>query len=363
MEKFPLPPFTGNTFAVLTLFTAALLFSSCSKDQEREVELTQSSKSNESSVSAVQALPGGKTNFSAVVGNMDLTGSTVVRIGNYTFSGSAGTVAYTYWEWNSTAEKGKTLFNAHTCTFEGISKTANPYTPTGWMLPSGQYVSRTGIYTFNTTTNVLSIAWNAPWSGVSESWDVTNPDGLTAKLVIRSNNYGLTHGKGYGSNASWSTFKTVVQVPRVSYPGTYVIATKGTLSTVTVTPAGAGNWSSGPMDLTLFTSSSNANTYHYRSASTSSGVCTAGGGCTTTREGIIYHLASNNNGRSMVYNHFCACLPTDQEFPTYNRNLHPYAMQQIIDDNGVMRGFVGIEQQDEPGSVGYQYQLREYFLP
>lgn len=64
----------------------------------------------------------------------------------------------------------------------------------------------------------------------------------------------------------------------------------------------------------------------------------------------------------MVYNHFCACLPTDAEFPTYNRNLHPYAMQQIIDDNGDMRGFVGIEQQDEPDSVGYQYQLKEYFL-
>lgn len=346
----------------MTFLVFSLLSLSCTKikapvaDDPESVQRKQSS--SEALVAAAQDLPGGKARFSAVMGNMDLAGATVVRICNWTFNASAGTVAATYWDWNTTAEKGKTLFNAHTCTFEGISKTANPYTPTGWMLPAGQYFGRTGVYTYNATTGVLSIAWDAPWAGVTESWNVSNPDAFSAKVSLRSSNYGLTHGRGYGSNASWSTFKTIAQVPRVLYRGFRIAVWSKNGTTIFIDTIGAGAWKADKLNLSAFTASANGNTLHALLPS-SDDVCNDG--CSTSRNGIIYHLASNNNGRSMVYNHFCACLPTNEEFPTYNRNLHPYAFQQIIDDNGNMRGFVGIEQQDEPGSVGYQYQLKEYF--
>lgn len=339
-----------------------LLFQSCSKSQlpgASDLEDSQLKESNlQAMIASEQPLPGGKARFSAVMGNMDLTGETVVRICNWTFDKDAGTVAATYWDWNTVAEKGKTLFNAHTCTFENISKTANPYTPTGWMAPAAQYFGRTGIYTYNATAGVLSIAWNAPWAGVTESWNVTNPDAFSAKVSLRSSNYGLTHGRGYGSNASWSTFKTVAQVPRILYRGFRIAVWSKNGTTIFIDTTVTGAWKADKLNLTPFTSSANGNTLHVLSPS-SADVCNDG--CTTSRTGIIYHLASNNNGRSMVYNHFCACLPTNAEFPTYDRNLHPYAFQQIIDDNGDMRGFVGIEQQDQPGSAGYQYQLKEYF--
>jgi hypothetical protein len=108
-----------NAIPSLIISTAALFFSSCCKEQEREVEITQSLKSGENSVPAVQPLPGGKANFSAVVGNMDITAPLFSR---FVIIHSTVLLAqcYSYWDRNSTAEKGKTLLNAHTCTSEGI---------------------------------------------------------------------------------------------------------------------------------------------------------------------------------------------------------------------------------------------------
>lgn len=353
---------TGG-FALVTALIAVITLGifACVKPSTEDTTISGAGKNEEAKVSA-QPLPGGKANFSAVVGNLDTSGGTVVRIGNYTFDASAGTVAYTYWHWDNTLEKGKTAFNIHTCTQDGISKTVNTYTPTGWVYPSGQYNGRSGSYTYNTTTGVLSITWAAPWAGVTESWDVTNPDALTAKLSLRSNNYGLTHGRGYGSNAAWSVYKTATTVPRIDYPGYRVTASSSNGTTVSVTPTGAGAWYPDALNLSSYTSSANGLTLHTKLAS-SPNVCLPGAGCASgnTHTGIVYHLASQNNGRSMVYNHFCACLPQQSDFPSYTGNLHPYAMQQIIDDNGDLRGFVGIEQQDQAGSAGYQYQLKEYF--
>ena len=62
----------------------------------------------------------------------------------------------------------------------------------------------------------------------------------------------------------------------------------------------------------------------------------------------------------MVWNHFCATLAPESTWPCYSGQRHPYAFQQIIDDTGAMRGFIGIEQQDEPGSPGYKYYNRLY---
>ncbi|MBI5380540.1 MAG: hypothetical protein HZA31_01440 [Opitutae bacterium] len=79
------------------------------------------------------------------------------------------------------------------------------------------------------------------------------------------------------------------------------------------------------------------------------------------REGIIYHIGSQNNSRSMYYNHHCACLPQEADFPCYTGTIHPYAFQQIIDDVGTLRGFVGVEVQNQPANAYYQYQLKAYF--
>lgn len=352
-----------NKLAIACTFLGivCLIFACNKQDVVTSSGETGVSGKNTATVSA-QPLPGGKANFSAVVGNLDTSGGTVVRIGNYTFNASTGTVAYTYWHWDNTLEKGKTAFNIHTCTQDGITKTVTTYTPTGWVYPSGQYNNRSGSYIYNTSTGVLSITWSSPWAGVTESWNVTNPDASTAKLSLLSSNYGLTHGRGYGSNASWSTYKTVTTVPRINYPGYRVTASSSNGTTISVTPTTAGSWYPDALNLSSYTSSSNGLALHAKLPA-SENVCLPGAGCATgnTHTGIVYHLASQNNGRSMIYYHWCACLPQQSDFPSYSGNLHPYAMQQIIDDEGDLRGFVGIEQQDQPGSAGYQYQLKEYF--
>jgi hypothetical protein len=299
-------------------------------------------------------LPGGKKNFSITFGNMDLSGATWVRLGNWTLDATNGSIAATFWQWDSTAEKGKALLNLHTCTQEGISKSCNTYTPHGWMNPSGQYFSWAGTFSYDSTTQQMTIRWS---NGHTEVWGVSTPVPEVAQVQFVSSSYAITHGRGYGSNAAWSTFKTVTSVPRKRYDGARVTVSMNASGTLSVTPITAGAWYPDALDLSSYTSSANGNTLHALLPASAS-VCTSG--CTTSRTGIVYHLSSENNGRSMVYNHFCACLPTASEFPCYNRNLHPYAFQQILDDAGNLRGFVGIEQQDEPGSAGYQYQLKEY---
>lgn len=304
--------------------------------------------------SLAAAVPGGKTNFSVCVGAMNLTGKTVVRLGNFTFN-SNGTVGATWWNWDSTQETGKTAFGAHTCTMDGVTKTCSAYTPTGWIAPAGYWFNRSGTYTYNATTGALAIAWNNEWAGVTENWAVTAVGASLARLDFVSSNYGLTHGRGFGSNASWSTFKTVTQVPRITYPGSYVLISNDGSTTIREPASG---WKTDALNLGSWTSAANGTALHYWF--TGETPCGPGG---NPREGIVYHLASNNNGRSMAYYHWCASLPFEVEWPNYTRNMHPFAFQQIIDDTGTLRGFVGIEQQNEAGSVGYRYQLKAYCTP
>ncbi|MBI5380671.1 MAG: hypothetical protein HZA31_02105 [Opitutae bacterium] len=312
--------------------------------------------------SALAALPGGKANFSVTCGNMDLNGYTWVRIINWTFNAN-GSVAATSWTWDTNNKLGKYPFNSHRCTFDGVTNSnATTYTPYGWVYPSGQYVNWAGTYTYNSSTGRLDITWSSPSAGATDSWTVTAPDSTIVRVNLISSNYTLTHGHGYGSNAAWSTFKTMDQVPRVTYSSTtgkYVVASyyNGTL---TITPSTAGAWGKAGCDLAQFTSPSSPIPINCLHAWLPTTACaTTIPPCTTTRTGIIYHLASENNSRQMAYSNWCACLPSNSAWPVYTGNMHPSAMIQIIDDTGAMRGMIGVETQNPPsGQSGYpNYQL------
>ena len=350
-----------NRVREITLFLcfSTLILAACSKNETESQNGVAASDKNEASVSA-QPLPGGKKNFSVAIGRFATSGATWVRMVNWTFNSSAGTIAATFWQWDSTQEKGKTLFNSHTCTFDGVTKSCPTYTPTGWLNPSGQYTGWTGTYTYNTSTGALVITWS---SGHTENWTITNPQSNIARAEFVSSGgtgYAVTHGHGYGSNAAWTTYKTIAQIPKVSYSGYYVLAlnTGGSTTTLIPSTATSGAWQPSVLNLSGFTypsSPSPANALHRWVPGG-----TACGSGATSRTGIVYHLSSNNNGRSMVWSHFCATLAPDGMWPCYTGQRHPYAFQQIIDDTEAMRGFIGIEQQDEPGSPGYQYQLKDY---
>ncbi len=307
---------------------------------------------------ASQPLPQGKANFSLTLGNMDTTSYTVVRLSNYVFDGAAGTVGATIWSWRSDVEDPKQAVNSHTCTFDGHTKSCTQYVPYGWMgKPGGIWFHRDGNYTYDSATGALHIAWINEWAGVTENWTVTLPEAGIAKLDFVSSNYGITHGRGWGSNASWSTYKTMSQIAtsyRVSFSGARarVNSVDGALT--------VEGWIGEALDLTSHTTPSAPTPVNCMHTKLPTSVCTGGCG-NTSFTGIIYHIGSENNGRSMYYNHHCACLPLVADYPCYNGTIHPYAFQQIIDDSGALRGFVGIEVQNSPANASYQYQLKAYF--
>lgn len=291
------------------------------------------------SAEAAQPLPGGKARFTLVHGNLDSVGKTTARLMNLSFDATNGTVGATSWLWDSANKKGKSAYNSHTCTFDGNTVSQTLYTPTDWLVPSGQYYSWSGNYMYDTASRQLTINWTAGAPGNTETWLVANPTPALAEIGFLSSNYGITHGKGYGSNAPWSSFKTVSQVSRGPF--------SGRSSSVTTDPYGViiSVVDSAPasLDLTSFTfpsSPSPANSIHAWLPTSS---CT--GSCQTSRTGIVYHLSSNNTGRPMIWNHFCACLPSQTAFPKYDGGLHPWAFMQIIDDNDSHVGFVGVHVQ------------------
>jgi hypothetical protein len=353
---------------VLLLTSIILCTSACKQNVDLQKETGVSNKT--SSKTSDQDLPGGKQRFTWVNGNFDTNSYSWERIVQLTFA-TDGSVGATVWTWKSPEMKDKVVFNSHLCTVAGLTKTVDTYTPYGWMTPSGQYESWTGTYVYNTTTKQLSITWATPSyaAGATENWQITNPTTALARASLLSSNYTLTHGRGYGSSSSFSTYKTITQMVNDGLPNygsnskmVAVAAASGT-ATATVTPSGFNTWVNGALNLSVFntpSSPSPANTLHYYQPTTNS--CDANS-CTTTRDGIVYHLALNNNGRSMAYSFWCACLPTAEEFPSYTRALHPAALQQILDDNNNLVAMIGVEVQNPAGASyngKYLYRLLDF---
>ncbi|MBI5380397.1 MAG: hypothetical protein HZA31_00710 [Opitutae bacterium] len=304
-------------------------------------------------VFAAQPLPQGKANFSVCYGKMDTSGTTWVRLANWTFTASTGRVAETYWNWDTNNDVGKTALNSHLCTMDGVSKTCYVYTPTGWMVPSGQYSSWSGAYTYNTSTGALHITWdNGNW----EDWTVTLPETGVARVAFAGTaSYTITHGRGYGSNAAWTVYCPITSVPRINYPG-YRVQMYYNKGAITLWPSSGSGWYPDAVNLTNFTSPTGGGCLHYWNPSTNS--CTAGCG-SGTHGGTVSHLGGNNSSRNMVLNYFCSCLTPDTAWPCYTGNMHPFALQQVIDDSGAMRGWVGIEAQNMAGYTNWEFMLRD----
>src|SRR5688500_4709504 len=139
--------------AIRLLFFAITIcaLDACSKnEQSGEKKITVQSSDNQLTAAAAQPLPGGKRNFSVTLGNMDT--SPWVRMGNWTFNAAAGTVAATFWTWSYNQKFTVPVLDQHRCTFEGVSKIVNNYTPYGWIEPAGAYMGGSGNSTYDSTT-------------------------------------------------------------------------------------------------------------------------------------------------------------------------------------------------------------------
>lgn len=365
---FPVIPLT------LFLTTLVLCFSACSQKIEGEDKL-DAFKNTSAKTSGVQPLPGGKARFTVAVGNLDASGTTFVRIVNMTFTATSGTVAATVYEWINDQKKGKSVLNSHLCTIKSVSKTCNVYTPTGWISggSSNPYKSWSGTYTYS--GNTVTITWTSGKTG-TETWTISNPTTALARASLASSStaMGYTHGRGYGSNASWSTFKTITQMkPFPTYSETYSrrvgLAYDAVQGTLTLAPEvySFNSWTKTNTDLALFTTPSSptpANAAHRwdEEGYYSPGKCNENP--YPGAIGVIYHIGSTNTSRAIAYTNNSACLSTASEFPCYPRNLHPSGLMQIIDDNSNMVALVGIEAQnpvpDDSGHPSYQFHLWDF---
>ena len=297
--------------------------------------------------------PGGKKHYSLVYGNLDAQGTTWVRHANYTFS-KDGSVAATLWQWDSQGKKGKAPYTQHRCTMNGVTKDCFTYTPTGWIYPEKQHFDWTGSFQLLEKGVRLRIDWKG---GEKESWDVVSTSTPTLRgLSFKDSSFAITHGQGYGSNAGWKIFRSLQQIVKdgglKKWTGR-VAAASSNGSTISVR-----DWGPTLIDLSSFTSSSWSSKGYTLHAMLphSSKVCT--GGCTGPYSGkIMYHLASTETGRAMAYNNWCTCLSLAKEWPCYNRNMHPLALNSVIDDSGRHRGWLYVEQQNQVGYSGYQYQI------
>jgi hypothetical protein len=362
--------------AVAVILTVTLCIFSCTKRNVANSAppiITVSNKASLNTATA-QTLPGGRAYFTSAISHFQTSTSQScwVRICNYTFNAAAGTVSVTLWQWKSTTEFGKTLITSHTCSIDGPAKTCAQYSPTGWIVGTSTNPSFVfnGNYTYDTTTGALHIDYPLVGSGASEDWTVSDLPGKavsTLTFVGSSSSYGITDGFGFGSSMPFTgtagvNYKIVNDVPRVDMTGHKRYCSWD---------GSAGSYTIGGSPINLPFSTMNGvtggNAIHML-LSQSLIACggTARVGCAVPsngKTGLIHHLTSLNNSRMMVYNHHCACLPNIVDYPCYNGTIHPYAMMQIIDDNGVMQGLVGIHEQDQPGSVGFDYSIHEWLFP
>lgn len=305
--------------------------------QEVSIELLQEGGFPDNEV----PLPGGKKNFSMVFGRLAISGKIWTQLSNIEFDPEKGTFVEESWYWDTLSRKGKTAFSTYHGTIDGASGNIHLYTPTGWIYPEGQSVIQTGTYSYSESTGLLSLNYN---DEKSIKWNVNDVPGYggLARMDFVSSTYDITHGWSFGSNAEWNVYKTLKEVPRTRYTGQSALA-RGL-------PDDFRNSFPVVINLDEYILSEKDNVLYYFQETASF----------ETERGIVYHYTSNNDSRAMVYNHFNGVLAGDA-FPTYTRNLHPYAVQQIINDEGNLVGFLFVEQQNPPESYydgNYQYQLR-----
>ncbi|MGO1051936.1 hypothetical protein [Crossiella sp. CA198] len=288
--------------------------------------------------------PGGKRIYAVTIGGIhpDSTGNqSFARLAMYYFNGN-GTVTESFWFWDWGI--GYPHANIKPTSAGCVGKACEIHTSGGFQA-GALTKSLNGTYT-NDGTQVV-ITWDG---GQTETWAVGKPTAKLSSIGLRSSSYGATVGQGYGSNAPHDTFVPLNKVPRHKYLGrqnsiTYVVKT-GKIETDTGTSI---------MDLTS-TAWKQCN-----------GDCLSAGlpvgspeACSACKPGetraIRYYLASEG-GRKNYYEHHCTCLRATGS-DCYDGGSHVKPQLQVIDDDGVLHGWVGVEasnRQAKRGTLGVHW--------
>jgi hypothetical protein len=312
------------------------------------------------------ALPDGKANWVVAVGGLNLKGANEyrdwVRLGYYAFT-TDGTVEHNYWSWNRRDEPERVDTVLADCSGDVPDcavKTVSGFTgsPTGGFrgtftsLPDGRLQVR---WTHNASgaalANPLTEFWNLT-EGLGKVARIASPTMFTKQDQIPApgafSDYSATFGIGYGSNATFDsdTRATMSQLRNDSrynartYTGSFQVANGGGVHYEDT--GGKWGFSSGvptagdPNFGNAWKLCANGQCLGWNQHS-------AGCDCKNgdpDRDRIRY-LAEIGAGRRNTEWYWCQCLA--QGKACYQANSHPRPLLQVVDDDGVFQGWVGIE--------------------
>jgi hypothetical protein len=288
-------------------------------------------------VAQAAGYPGGKRIYAVTVGAITPDGSATspfARLAMYYFNGD-GTVTEAFWFWNfdtgypaapTKATAAGTGCDGCTVRTAGGFETGAPAKPL-----SGRYT---------TTGSTVAITWDG---GVTETWAVSTPAPGLSAISLTGSSYGANVGQGYGSNVTAATFVPLSKVPRHKYLGRTALVTPGDRGGYVTDDSASG------LDLTApGWKQCNGQCLSLLSPA-SSKACTA---CADGKPGLIRYYLASEGGRRNFYEHFCTCLVGGKTNACYGRGSHLKPQLQVIDDAGVLRGWVGVEASNQAARQG-----------
>ncbi|MCP2322144.1 hypothetical protein HDA40_000651 [Hamadaea flava] len=313
---------------------------------------------------AATALPAGKANWVVAVAGLDQASVNNyrdwVRLGYYAFT-TDGAVVHNYWTWNLLDQPVRVDSVYADCSGDVPDcyvKTVDGFAGD----PTGGFQ---GAYSY-TSDGRLKITWTKDAAGnarspLTEYWNLTslgtvarmnsatlytNPPQIPAAGVF--SDYSATFGIGYGSNAGLgretrATMTQLVTDARYNarkYTGTFVVENGGTVSRQSTGGTwwfGSGNQTPGDANYNNpWQVCANAQCIGWNQHNSS---CNCG--ATFPTKNRVRYIAEIGGGRRNTEWYWCQCLAQGQ--PCYKANSHPRPLLQVVDDDGVFQGWVGVE--------------------
>ncbi|EME57402.1 hypothetical protein [Amycolatopsis decaplanina] len=317
--------------------------------------------------------PSGKQNWVVSVGGFRTDADrNYVRLGYLVFDPADNTVAHNFWTWSQAdfpvpVDSGDVYYcgdwapgtnprnNCPIKTAPGFTGAPNGHFTGTYAETAGQVAITWTSSTLDGTTTAVNLA---------ETWAVSETRPGLGRLQLVSDNYSITSGIAYGSNASLAqTSKAPMSSVRATQRS-YLLEGQG------VNRRAITNWtrgSSGALGVgpgwNKCDDGSCLGFVQYDSGCDPSSCCPAGPGYEACARKIIdtgdrrfYYLSDAFGGRRNSYEFWCECLSYNG---CYLGNSHVRPLLQVIDDAGAFQGWVGAEV--SPDRSGSRDPSGEYY--
>ena len=277
--------------------------------------------------------PAGKSYWQFAVSSINDTSGAPTQLNNFARTGAYtfnpdGTVLESFWYWNQQNTGQAVNTEDAGCPTGCTVLTAPNYVTgtTGYPKPlSGTWVQGTS------SCSGVCIQWAG--SGGTENWAITNGTGAVAKMALMSASY-MPSGKSgtgwaYGSNeplaTTFSAPQLLAQYPKL-FSGHYCSSSQGNAETCGTSSVNLGGWQS------------------CASACITSTIPAAQSKCNPSGDDKFFLGTSGSAPRKVYYEIYCLNPnnPSVQCAGTTN-SPHTDAWREIIGDDHLFHGFVGVE--------------------